>query len=424
MRLNPWQDSAHSPDPPPLKRFPLPLSLFLVHLSPMSTGYEVLVIGGGAAGMMAAIEAGKRGRSVLVIERAEKIGKKILISGGGRCNFTNINARPENYLCSNPHFPRSALARYTPSDFIALVERHQVPYHEKKLGQLFCDDTSRRIVTLLTDEAAAAGVEILTGEEITEVTKTETGFQVATEQKSWSCESLVIAAGGLSIPKMGATDFAHRIARQFGLHLIPVHPGLVPFTLSGEELHRLQGLSGVSMDVEVSTSETSFRENLLITHRGLSGPVILQISSYWQPGKPIRINLFPDLSDEALHQSLRSGMKTSNWLAQYLPRRFVDAWIPSDLADQVTAQLSRSETEKLVGSLRSWEIRPAGTEGFAKAEVTIGGVNTDEISSKTFETRKVPGLFIIGEALDVTGWLGGYNFQWAWASGWAAGQYA
>lgn len=389
----------------------------------MAGEFDVVVIGGGAAGLMAAIEAGKRGRSVIVLERADRLGKKILISGGGRCNFTNIDARPESYLSQNSHFPRSALARYTPADFIALVERHRVPYHEKKLGQLFCDDSSRRIVNLLRAESAEADVEIRLNQEVLDVEKSDR-FRISLKEGAIVARSVVVATGGLSIPKMGATDFALRLARRFGLRVIPPRPGLVPLTLSPETLRHLQKLSGISIDTSISCNGASFHENLLFTHRGLSGPAILQISSFWHGGDALLIDLLPELSNEAILADLRGGMKTGNWLATHLPRRFVDVWLDRNAAGLPTAQLSRSDTQKLLHALRNWEVVPTGTEGYAKAEVTVGGVDTDELSSKSMEVRKIPGLFLIGEAVDVTGWLGGYNFQWAWASGWAAGQFA
>ncbi len=389
----------------------------------MTIETDVVVIGGGAAGLMCAIEAGKRGRSVVVLEHAEKVGKKILISGGGRCNFTNIGARPECYLCQNPHFHRSALARYTPADFTSLVEKHGIAYHEKKLGQLFCNGSSREIVRLLLDEAAAAGVSVRTGQRVERV---ETGdrFQVRTAAEAvFAASSVVVASGGLSIPKMGATDFGHRLARKLGIGLVAARPGLVPLTWSAGDRARFQGLSGISVDVTATTGGASFRENLLFTHRGLSGPAILQISSYWEAGREIVIDLLPDLGEEEFFAETRSGMKTANWLSRRLPRRFVEIWLDERLGNQPLAQLSRQKAAVLFQDLRHWRILPAGTEGYAKAEVTLGGVDTDHLSSKTLEARSTPGLFFIGEAVDVTGWLGGYNFQWAWASGWVAGQF-
>lgn len=383
---------------------------------------DVVVVGGGAAGLMCAIEAGKRGRSVVVIEHAEKVGKKILISGGGRCNFTNIQARPECYLCGNPHFPRSALARYTPSDFIALVEKHEIAYHEKKLGQLFCDGSSRQIVQMLLDEAASAGVEIQLNQRVDGVKKTKDSFHIQTASGICECSSLVVASGGLSIPKMGATAFAHGLAHQFHLELVQPRPGLVPLTFSGPDLASFQALSGLSIDVAVSCSGMAFRENLLFTHRGLSGPAILQISSYWHSGDPIVVDLLPDMNREQFLAEMRTGMKTANWLSRHLPRRFVEAWLDPRLAAVPGARLSRENADSLEKSLHAWTVVLAGTEGYGKAEVTVGGVNTHGLSSKTMEARNTPGLFFIGEAVDVTGWLGGYNFQWAWASGWVAGQ--
>jgi predicted Rossmann fold flavoprotein len=385
---------------------------------------DVVVIGGGAAGLMCAIEAGKRGRQVVLLEHANKVGKKILISGGGRCNFTNRDARAECYLCSNPHFPRSALARYTAADFIALVEKHRIAYHEKKLGQLFCDDSSRQIVQLLLDEAAEAGVDIRTGQAVEEVEKTDGGFRVQTGSTAFEASSVVVASGGLSIPKMGATDFGHRVARRFDLRLVEPRPGLVPLTWSQEDLTRFRDLSGISLDASISCGKVRFRENLLFTHRGLSGPAILQISSYWRRGQAITIDLLPDLSRADFVQEIRTGMKTGNWLSRHLPRRLVELWLDSRLADRPAEKLSRAEGEALEEALHRWTVQPAGTEGYAKAEVTLGGVDTNLLSSKTMEARNTPGLFFIGEAVDVTGWLGGYNFQWAWASGWVAGQFA
>lgn len=391
----------------------------------MTIRKDVVVIGGGAAGLMCAIEAGKRGRSVLVLEHAEKVGKKILISGGGRCNFTNTGARPESYWSANPHFARSALARYTSADFIALVEKHEIAYHEKKLGQLFCDDSSRQIVGLLLKEAAAANVEVREGERVEKVERVEreSAFLVRTPAHTYEASSIVVASGGLSIPKMGATDLGHRLARQFGLPIVEPRPGLVPLTWSASDLSRFSRLSGVSMEVTVTCGPVSFRENLLFTHRGVSGPVILQISSCWRPGESLVVDLLPDLGEQEFFHEIRTGMKTGNWLSRRLPRRFVDVWLDPGLADRPAARLTRPEAEALLRSLHHWTIQPAGTEGYAKAEVTLGGVDTRALSSKTMEARGAPGLFFIGEAVDVTGWLGGYNFQWAWASGWVAGQY-
>ncbi|MSR64934.1 MAG: NAD(P)/FAD-dependent oxidoreductase [Verrucomicrobiae bacterium] len=379
---------------------------------------DVIIIGGGAAGLMCAIEAGKRGRSVTVIEHAERLGNKILISGGGRCNFTNVNAGPENFLSSNPHFCKSALARYTPGDFIALVDKHGIPYHEKKLGQLFCDQSSKHIVDLLQKECAAADVEIRLGCRVDEARKS-TEFHLQTTQGEFECDSLVIATGGLSFPKLGATDFGYRIAKQFGLKIIDARPGLVPLALSAAFVQ----LSGVSVDTIVSCRDVSFRENILFTHRGLSGPAILQISNYCREQEPIYINLLPDRSAmEILNAQRQSAMELANVLSQHLPRRFVQAWCEQFALSRPMNRYTVEELQTIALRLHHWEVRPSGAEGYAKAEVTVGGVDTDELSSKTMESRRVPGLYFIGEVVDVTGWLGGYNFQWAWASGFAAGQ--
>jgi predicted Rossmann fold flavoprotein len=385
--------------------------------------HDVIVIGGGAAGLMCAIEAGKRGRSVLVLEHAERLGKKILISGGGRCNFTNVNAGPENYLSANPHFCKSALARYTPADFIALVEKHRIPYHEKKLGQLFCDVTSRQIVELLQAECEAAKVEIRLNCQVKEMTK-NTSFQVQTNQGAWQCDSLVIATGGLSFPKIGATDLGYRIARQFGLKLVATQPGLVPLTFGAEEQTAFGPLSGISIDATASANETQFRENILFTHRGLSGPAILQISSFRKEGETITLDLLPDRpAVELLAANRQTNKELKTVLGQYLPQRFLQEWCARFAPSRPMNRYSMQELEGIARRLHHWEIKPAGTEGYGKAEVTLGGVDTGELSSKTMEARRVPGLYFIGEVVDVTGWLGGYNFQWAWAAGHAAGQW-
>jgi predicted Rossmann fold flavoprotein len=331
---------------------------------------------------MCAIEAGRRGRSVLVIERNERVGRKIQISGGGRCNFTNLGTAPENFISANPNFHKSALARFTPADFIRMVRHHRIAYHEKKLGQLFCDGTSLQIIQMLLKECAAARVEILTGCSVNRIHKDQR-FTLSTARGDYECHSLVIATGGLSIPKIGATDFGYRAARQFGLRLTATRPGLVPITLDGAEARSLAELSGVSFDGSVRCGTAEFNESILFTHRGLSGPAILQVSSYWQPGEAILIE------------------------AKTRPRRFVQKW------------------RELYGAqpMDRWKLVPSGTEGYGKAEVTLGGVATSELSSKTMEARNVPGLYFIGEVVDVTGQLGGYNFQWAWASGFVAGQY-
>ncbi len=384
---------------------------------------DVIVIGGGAAGLMCAIQAGKRGRSVVVLEHSERLGKKILISGGGRCNFTNINAGPDNYLSGNPHFCKSALARYRPSDFIALVEKHGIRYHEKKLGQLFCDFSSREIVELLQAECASARVEIQLSCTVTQVTK-ETTFLVQTNRGVFEAQSLVIATGGLSFPKIGATDFGHRIATQFGLKLTELRPGLVPLTFAASEWAPFAELSGISLDTIVSVGEASFRENVLLTHHGLSGPAILQISSYCQPRETLTIDLLPERSAlDLLEPKMHGTKELITVLSQHLPRRFVQAWCDRFAVNKPMNRYTPAELEQIAFRLQHWQVKASGTEGYAKAEVTLGGVSTDELSSKTMEARRVPGLYFIGEVVDVTGWLGGYNFQWAWASGNAAGQF-
>lgn len=383
---------------------------------------DVVVIGGGAAGLFCAIEAGKRGRKVIVLEHAERIGKKIAISGGGRCNFTNLNTSSENFISDNPHFCKSALARYTPADFVSLVEKHGIPYHEKKLGQLFCDGSSRSIIGMLLTEASAAGVEIRCGSLVRGVEKKE-HFEVETNNGTITTQSLVVATGGLSIPPLGASDFGYRLARQFGLTIREPWPALVPFTLSRETLRELSPLSGVSIDASVSCQGTLFRENILITHRGLSGPAILQISSYWHPGLSITIDLLPDHDAlMLLREQENKDLTLANFLGQYLPRRFALAWCALNFPSRPLKRYTPGEAAAIAQKLNNWEVFPTGTEGYKKAEVTAGGIATDELSSQTMAVKSVPGLYFIGEVVDVTGQLGGYNFQWAWASGYAAGQ--
>ncbi len=384
---------------------------------------EVIVIGGGAAGLMCAIEAGKRGRSVLVLERAERLGKKILISGGGRCNFTNYNAGPENYLSANPHFCKSALARYQPADFIALVEKHGIPYHEKKLGQLFCDFTSRQIVEMLQKECEAARVEIRLNCQVQDVQENGS-FRLETNLGGWECDSLVVATGGLSFPKIGATDFGYRIAKQFGLQLSATRPGLVPLLFSAEEQAAFGELSGISVESAAASNGTSFRENILFTHRGLSGPAILQVSNYRDEDGPISLDLLPGRNaGELLAAQRQTNKELKTVLSQFLPQRFVSQWCARMAPSRPMNRYTPAELEQIARRLHEWRIEPAGTEGYGKAEVTLGGVGTGELSSKTMEARRVAGLYFIGEVVDVTGWLGGYNFQWAWASGHAAGQF-
>lgn len=385
-----------------------------MNAGPGRRDFDVIVAGGGAAGLMCAIRAGQRGHRVLVLEHAEKVGKKILISGGGRCNFTNLASGPECFLSVNPHFCKSALARYTQHDFIALVDKHRIAWHEKTLGQLFCDGSARQIVAMLLAECAAAGVEVKAAHRITGIDKADR-FTVSTDHGIFTSASLVLATGGLSIPKMGATGFAHDVARRFGLAVTETRPALVPLTLKVPEL------SGVSLEVVARLGRTSFREAMLFTHRGLSGPAILQISSYWREGQEIAIDLLPDGDAEAFlkerkHTRPRAELRTV--LGEVLPQR-----LAQHLAGEGTMANTRDrDLEALAGRLKAWKIVPDGSEGYAKAEVTAGGVDTDELSSRTLEAKKVPGLFVIGEAVDVTGWLGGYNFQWAWSSGWAAGE--
>ncbi len=395
---------------------------------------DVIVIGGGAAGLMCAIEAGKRGRSVLVLEHAERLGKKILISGGGRCNFTNVDAGPENYLSANPHFCKSALARFTPADFVALVEKHGIAYHEKKLGQLFCDVSSRQIVEMLEKECAAARVEIRLSCKVTDVRKNIV-FEVETSEGRFESDALVIACGGLSFPKIGATEFGYRIAERFGLKLTEVRPGLVPLTYGPAEQKSFGELSGISIDSTATCNGTSFRENILLTHRGLSGPAILQISNYCREGDALEIDLLPDQPGLKLFGINEATGESSNGnappetkelltlLSNHLSRRFAQEWCEQCAPSKPINRYSLKELQAIAERLHRWGIRPHGTEGYAKAEVTLGGVDTNELSSKTMEARRAPGLYFIGEVVDVTGWLGGYNFQWAWASGFAAGQF-
>ncbi|MCE0483915.1 MAG: NAD(P)/FAD-dependent oxidoreductase [Methylacidiphilales bacterium] len=393
---------------------------------------DVIVIGAGAAGLMCALAAGQRGRSVLVLEKGPRIGAKILISGGGRCNFTNLHAGPENYLSANPDFCKSALARYCPADFLALVERHRIPWHEKKLGQLFCDRSSRDIVEMLRRECDEAKVRIETAVEVSAVRRNESdeSFEIETSRGTLTSRRLVIATGGLSLPKLGATDFAYRIARQFGLNVLSARTGLVPFTFGGGQLDICRSLSGISVpcrvQIESETSKTAlpdFTENLLFTHRGLSGPAMLQISSYWQPPAKLRINLFPDGDARAwLEENRGSGQRLDTLLARRLPERFAIAWTAPLAPLRPIRSYSSAELDAIAGKLEDWTLQPAGTEGYTTAEVTVGGIDTRELHSKTMEARNVQGLHFIGEAVDVTGWLGGYNFQWAWASGHACGQ--
>ncbi|ENZ83774.1 MULTISPECIES: NAD(P)/FAD-dependent oxidoreductase [Caulobacter] len=388
--------------------------------------HDVLVIGAGAAGMMCAIEAGKRGRSVLVVDHAKAPGEKIRISGGGRCNFTNLGATHLNFLSANPKFCVSALRRYRPRDFIALVERHGVAYHEKTLGQLFCDGSARQIVDLLLAEMRAAGVQLRLETRVEGVTKTEGGFEVALSSGKVACASLVVASGGKSIPKMGATGLGYDIARQFGLGVVDTRPALVPLTFEPATLARLSPLSGIGLDAVVSHGKTKFREGMLFTHRGLSGPSILQISSYWREGDEIRVDMAPGVDALAALKAARTAtprQAVATVLSTLLPRRVAQLIADEDAPDKGNiADCSDKVLGRLAGAVNAWTVKPAGSEGYRTAEVTLGGVDTDALDSRTLEAKAVAGLYFIGEVVDVTGWLGGYNFQWAWASGWSAGQ--
>ncbi|WP_045727247.1 NAD(P)/FAD-dependent oxidoreductase [Xanthomonas sp. GPE 39] len=388
---------------------------------------DVAVIGAGAAGLMCALTAGQRGRRVQVIEHANKVGKKILMSGGGRCNFTNTGTGPGNFLSANPHFCKSALARYRPADFVEMVERHGIAYHEKELGQLFCDISSKQIVRMLVEECEAAGVHLRTQCSVHRVERGSDGFHLDTDDGPVHAAALVVASGGLSIPSLGASGFGYALARQFGHAVLPTRAGLVPLTLSGKHHERLHDLSGLALPVEASCNGASFRNFMLITHRGISGPAILQISSYWQPGDDLRLNLLPG-QDAATwlreQKRLRGGAELRTVLGDALPRRFAQRLCEVWLADKPVRQLDEPQLRAAAALLGAWPLVASGTEGYRTAEVTLGGVDTDEVSSTTMESRKIPGLYFVGEVLDVSGWLGGYNFQWAWASGHAAGSAA
>ena len=389
---------------------------------------DVVVIGAGAAGLMCAAQAGYRGRSVLVLDNAKKPGRKILISGGGRCNFTNHQTGPHAFLSANPHFCKSALARYTQQDFIDLVDRHGLSYHEKTLGQLFCDESAKEIVDILLTECDWAGVTLQFQTEILAVSKAEEGFVLTTSQGEISCHSLVVATGGLSMPKLGATPYGFKLAEQFGLTVLPTRAGLVPFTLHQAEKEAFADLAGVSLPVAVTAEDgTRFKEAMLFTHRGLSGPAILQISSFWLAGEKIHLNLLPELDIPAALKAwaqAHPAQELKTVLGRELPKRFVDKLVElGQLINKPMRQYNERELEAIATLLGDWQILPNGTEGYRTAEVTLGGVDTNELSSKTMEARKVAGLYFIGEVVDVTGWLGGYNFQWAWSSGWVAGQY-
>lgn len=388
--------------------------------------FDVVIIGAGAAGLMCAVEAGKRGRSVLLLDHAEKAGKKILISGGGRCNFTNLYTEPANYISNNPHFVKSALSRYTQYDFIDMVEKHGIAWEEREHGQLFCRDSAQQIIDMLLDECESAGVQIQLNCTIEKVSK-DALFQLETTQGIYAAESMVIASGSRSIPKMGATGFGHQIADQFGLNVTALRAGLVPFRFTGNEAESLKLLAGISLPVTASCNGVSFTEAMLFTHRGLSGPVMLQISSYWHEGERINVNLLPDMDVVQWLQSekcVRPKLHLHNLLAETLPKRLV-AHLAETLGwpNEPLSAYADTTLKKFAAELASWQLRPAGTEGYRTAEVTVGGIDTSEISSKTMESKKVPGLYFIGEVVDVTGHLGGFNFQWAWASGHCAGRF-
>jgi len=381
--------------------------------------FDVIVLGGGAAGLFCAALAGQLGKRVLVVEHANKVGKKILMSGGGRCNFTNLGASPAQYLSANPHFCKSALARYTPADFVALVERHRIAWHEKELGQLFCDDSSKQIVRMLLDECAQGGVRIETNCRVERVVHGESGFRVDSVLGAFRAPALVVATGGLSIPSMGASGFGHELARQFGHEVLPTRAGLVPFTLSGKHQQRLDGLAGVALPVEARCNGAGFRNAMLFTHRGVSGPAILQVSSYWNPGDVAHIDLLPG-SDAftwlRAQRAARGAGELRATLAERLPKRFAQSLCEHWLGEHRLGDLGDAALRDIAALLHDWPLVASGTEGYRTAEVTLGGVDTDAISSSTMQSRRVPGLYFLGEVVDVTGWLGGYNFQWAWAS--------
>ena len=384
--------------------------------------FDVIIIGGGAAGLFCAATAGKRGQTVLVLEKNSQVGRKILISGGGRCNFTNLDVKAENFVSRNPHFCKSALARFTPEDFIRLIKKHRIEFYEKKLGQLFCRDGARLIVEMLLRECAEANVRILTGCDVKTIERDEY-FLIKTGAADFRAASLVLATGGLSFPKVGATDFGYRIARQFGIEIVETRPSLVPLVFSGESERRdFQKLAGISIDANAVAGKASFRENILFTHRGLSGPAVLQISNYWKKNQSLNFDLLPEtdlLQEITTNRSSRQTLV--NFLGKFLPQRFAEIYVARNFLNKPLDQLSNREIEAVAGKLNDWKVLFNETEGYGKAEVTLGGISAAELSSQTMETKKVDGLFFIGELNDVTGWLGGYNFQWAWASAFAAG---
>ena len=386
---------------------------------------DVIIIGAGAAGLMCAMQAGQRGRSVVLLDHSKKLAEKIRISGGGNCNFTNLDTKPDNYLSNNPHFCRSALARYTPQHFIALLSQHNIAFHEKTLGQLFCDDGSEAIITLLRDQCAEAGVKRFMNCEVQSIkhqVDNKARFQLRTSRGDFEAASLVIATGGLSIPKTGATPYGYHVAEQFGVPITKLKAGLVPLTCTPDDWKLYADLTGVSFDAIVTVGKQSFRENVLVTHRGLSGPAILQASSYWQQGETLHVNLLPDLDMLAVLTEQRASKKLlSNFLVQWLPKNFLDVWCEQQVDNKPLNQYNDKQRAAIAAKLHDWQLVPSGTMGYTKAEVTCGGIDTHALSSKTMECNDVPGLYFIGEVVDVTGQLGGYNFQWAWASGYAAG---
>ncbi|MXR70316.1 aminoacetone oxidase family FAD-binding enzyme [Shewanella sp. JBTF-M18] len=389
--------------------------------------HDVIIIGAGAAGLMCAATAGYRGRDVLVLDNGKQAGRKILISGGGRCNFTNQKVEPGNFICGNPHFVKSALARYSSQDFIELVERHGIEYHQRDHGQLFCNDSAKEIVTMLLTECEWAGAQVQLRTDILSIIKQDDGlFRLDTSKGEYSCESLVVATGGLSMPKLGASPFGYQIAEQFGLKVLPTHAGLVPFTWHSEQKQKFEPLSGIAVPSTITAKDgTQFSEALLFTHRGLSGPAILQISNYWQPGESISVNLLPQFdAAQALSEAQETHPKQSlrNTLSQWLPKRLVEVLFDEALLNMALNQLVHAQRDQIVDNLHNWQLLMNGTEGYRTAEVTLGGVDTNELSSKDMQSKKVPGLYFAGEVMDVSGWLGGFNFQWAWASGVAVGQ--
>jgi predicted Rossmann fold flavoprotein len=387
---------------------------------------EVIIIGAGAAGMMCAIETAKRGRQVMLLDHSDKPGRKIIISGGGRCNFTNMATSPENFLSQNPHFCKSALKRYTQYDFLDLVEKHQIAWHEKKLGQLFCDKSSRDIVKMLVDECQEHGVELRNGCKVDNISKKDDGFELTTSMGPLSCDSLVIATGGLSVPGTGASGFGFKVAKQFALNMIPTRAALVPFMWNEKDKEIFTTLSGIALPCSVSCGEGYFEESFLFTHKGLSGPVMLQISSFWEEGNSVTVDLLPDLEPDFLLKAKASepGKKIEHFIQPHFPKRvfktFKDLWLKDS---KPIGQIPEKTVQEITDKFKKWQVKPHTTEGYRTAEVTVGGVDTNELSSKTMESKKVPGLYFIGEVMDVTGWLGGYNFQWAWSSGWCAGQF-